>query len=64
MQNLSNHFDNRLFCFLQNYNPKISDFGLEKLGPSEGQSYVTTMVSGTFGYVSPEYCLTGNHILT
>ncbi|KAL2576854.1 hypothetical protein AAZV13_16G097200 [Glycine max] len=42
-----------------NYNPKISDFGLEKLGPSEGQSYVTTMVSGTFGYVSPEYCLTG-----
>ena len=64
MQNLSSHFDNRFFCFLQNYNPEISDFGLAKLGPSGGQSHVTTRVMGTYGYAAPEYIATGNHILT
>ncbi|TKY58360.1 serine/threonine-protein kinase Cx32 [Spatholobus suberectus] len=42
-----------------NYNAKISDFGLAVLGPSGGQSHVTTSVMGTRGYVAPEYVATG-----
>ncbi|KAL2551215.1 Protein kinase superfamily protein [Forsythia ovata] len=42
-----------------NYNAKISDFGLAKLGPSEGNSHVTTRVKGTYGYATPEYIATG-----
>lgn len=49
-------------CILQSYNAKISDFGLAKLGPSSGQSHVTTRVMGTYGYAAPEYIATGNHI--
>lgn len=44
---------------LQNYNAKISDFGLAKLGPAEGNSHVTTRVMGTYGYAAPEYVATG-----
>ncbi|KEH20356.1 Serine/Threonine-kinase Cx32, related protein [Medicago truncatula] len=44
------------------YIAKISDFGLAKLGPSGGQSHVTTRVMGTYGYAAPEYIATGNHI--
>ena len=51
-----------MFCILQNYNAKISDFGLAKLGPSGGQSHVTTRVMGTYGYAAPEYIATGNYI--
>ncbi|GKU94755.1 hypothetical protein SLEP1_g8200 [Rubroshorea leprosula] len=40
------------------WNPKVSDFGLAKLLESEN-SYITTRVMGTFGYVSPEYASTG-----
>ncbi|CAN1274225.1 Probable serine/threonine-protein kinase At1g01540 [Linum perenne] len=40
------------------WNPKVSDFGLAKLLGSE-RSYVTTRVMGTFGYVAPEYASTG-----
>ncbi|CAA2972562.1 probable serine threonine- kinase Cx32, chloroplastic [Olea europaea subsp. europaea] len=43
-----------------NYNAKISDFGLAKLGPSEGNSHVTTRVMGTHGYAAPEYVATGH----
>ncbi|XP_010919126.1 probable serine/threonine-protein kinase At1g01540 [Elaeis guineensis] len=42
----------------QQWNPKVSDFGLAKLLCSE-RSYVTTRVMGTFGYVAPEYASTG-----
>ncbi|XP_019172241.1 PREDICTED: probable serine/threonine-protein kinase Cx32, chloroplastic [Ipomoea nil] len=42
-----------------NYNAKIADFGLAKLGPLEGNSHVTTQVMGTYGYVAPEYIATG-----
>lgn len=52
------------FCFLQDYNAKISDFGLAKLGPAGGQSHVTTRVMGTYGYAAPEYIATGNYIST
>uniref|UniRef100_A0A0R0IAT3 Protein kinase domain-containing protein n=1 Tax=Glycine max TaxID=3847 RepID=A0A0R0IAT3_SOYBN len=43
-----------------NFNAKISDFGLAKLGPSGGQSHVTTRVMGTYGYAAPEYIATGH----
>ncbi|KAF8779551.1 hypothetical protein HU200_002503 [Digitaria exilis] len=40
------------------WNAKVSDFGLAKLLRSEN-SFVTTRVMGTFGYVAPEYAKTG-----
>lgn len=40
------------------WNPKVADFGLAKL-LGTGNSHVTTRVMGTFGYVAPEYALTG-----
>ncbi|KAL2551180.1 Protein kinase superfamily protein [Forsythia ovata] len=57
-----------------NYNAKLSDFGLAKLGPSKGNSLMTalfalllsstrfsveTRVLGTYGYAVPEYMATG-----
>ncbi|KAG2695015.1 hypothetical protein I3760_08G171400 [Carya illinoinensis] len=44
----------------QDYNAKISDFGLAKLGPSGGDSHVTTRIMGTYGYAAPEYIATGH----
>ncbi|KAM5546967.1 putative serine/threonine-protein kinase PIX13 [Rosa sericea] len=43
-----------------NYNAKISDFGLAKLGPTGGDSHVSTRVMGTYGYAAPEYIATGH----
>ncbi|KAL0739482.1 hypothetical protein Bca4012_015692 [Brassica carinata] len=43
-----------------NYEAKISGFGLAKLGPSQGNSHVSTRVMGTFGYAAPEYMATGH----
>ncbi|KAI8016937.1 putative serine/threonine-protein kinase PIX13 [Camellia lanceoleosa] len=43
-----------------NFNAKISDFGLAKLGPSGGNSHVTTRIMGTYGYAAPEYIATGH----
>ncbi|KAM7529508.1 hypothetical protein LguiB_032918 [Lonicera macranthoides] len=43
-----------------NYNAKISDFGLAKLGPAGGKSHVSTRVMGTYGYAAPEYIATGH----
>ncbi|XP_073298313.1 probable receptor-like protein kinase At2g42960 [Primulina huaijiensis] len=40
------------------FNAKVSDFGLAKLLGS-GESHITTRVMGTFGYVAPEYANTG-----
>ncbi|CAH9083533.1 unnamed protein product [Cuscuta europaea] len=41
------------------FNAKLSDFGLAKLGPTGEQSHVTTRVMGTYGYCAPEYASTG-----
>ena len=43
----------------QNYEAKLSGFELAKLGPSQGNSHVSTRVMGTFGYAAPEYLATG-----
>ncbi|GMI78571.1 hypothetical protein like AT1G76360 [Hibiscus trionum] len=42
------------------YNAKLSDFGLAKFGPINGDSHVTTRVMGTYGYAAPEYVATGH----
>lgn len=41
------------------YSPKLSDFGLAKLGPVGGKTHISTRVMGTYGYCAPEYIRTG-----
>ncbi|KAL9225709.1 hypothetical protein vseg_001601 [Gypsophila vaccaria] len=41
------------------FNPKLSDFGLAKLGPMDDRSHVSTRVMGTYGYCAPEYAASG-----
>uniref|UniRef100_A0A5B7B4B2 Protein kinase domain-containing protein n=1 Tax=Davidia involucrata TaxID=16924 RepID=A0A5B7B4B2_DAVIN len=41
------------------FNSKLSDFGLAKLGPTGDRTHVSTQVMGTCGYVAPEYVATG-----
>ncbi|XP_047962605.1 serine/threonine-protein kinase PCRK1-like [Salvia hispanica] len=43
----------------EQWNAKLSDFGLARLGPSEGLTHVSTAVVGTMGYAAPEYIQTG-----
>ncbi|KAE8723077.1 Serine/threonine-protein kinase PBS1 [Hibiscus syriacus] len=43
----------------ENFNPKLSEFGLAKLGPTGGKDHVSTRVMGTSGYCAPEYAMTG-----
>ncbi|KAJ6778316.1 KINASE 1B [Salix koriyanagi] len=43
----------------EKWNAKLSDFGLARLGPSEGLTHVSTAVVGTMGYAAPEYVQTG-----
>ncbi|XP_078438214.1 serine/threonine-protein kinase PCRK1-like [Wolffia australiana] len=44
----------------ESMNPKLSDFGLAREGPSDGRSHVSTAVMGTHGYAAPEYIETGH----
>ncbi|CAN7021657.1 unnamed protein product [Brassica rapa subsp. trilocularis] len=39
--------------------PKLSDFGLAKLGPVGDRTHVSTRVMGTYGYCAPEYAMSG-----
>lgn len=44
---------------VQEFNAKLSDFGLAKTGPTQSQTHVTTRVMGTEGYCDPRYIATG-----
>ncbi|GMH13732.1 hypothetical protein Nepgr_015573 [Nepenthes gracilis] len=44
------------------YTPKVSDFGLARTAMDEENRHISTRVMGTFGYVAPEYAMTG-HLL-
>lgn len=41
------------------FHPKLSDFGLAKLGPVGDNTHVSTRVMGTYGYCAPEYAMSG-----
>ncbi|KAB1204086.1 hypothetical protein CJ030_MR5G019112 [Morella rubra] len=43
----------------EHLNPKISDFGLARLFPGEDTHVNTFRISGTHGYMSPEYAMHG-----
>ena len=43
----------------EGFHPKLSDFGLAKLGPIGDKTHVSTRVMGTYGYCAPEYAMTG-----
>ncbi|GLU07254.1 hypothetical protein SLE2022_242180 [Rubroshorea leprosula] len=45
-----------------NFHAKVADFGLAKQAPDGRTNYLSTRVMGTFGYVAPEYAMTG-HLL-
>ncbi|KAH0452724.1 hypothetical protein IEQ34_020023 [Dendrobium chrysotoxum] len=45
---------------LQNYNAKLSDFGMAKNGPTGDKSHISTRVRGTYGYPAPKYLATGH----
>ncbi|GAA0142111.1 hypothetical protein LIER_03082 [Lithospermum erythrorhizon] len=42
----------------ETFEPKVADFGLAKFTP-DGVTHMSTRVSGTMGYVAPEYALYG-----
>ncbi|CAI9766628.1 unnamed protein product [Fraxinus pennsylvanica] len=42
------------------FNAKLSDFGLARIGPTGDQTHVSTRVMGTYGYAAPEYLMTGH----
>ncbi|KAF8021501.1 hypothetical protein BT93_G1824 [Corymbia citriodora subsp. variegata] len=48
------------FLLTAHFDAKISDFGLAKFGPQDGQSHVSTRILGTRGYFAPEYITTGH----
>uniref|UniRef100_A0A7N0TCM2 Protein kinase domain-containing protein n=1 Tax=Kalanchoe fedtschenkoi TaxID=63787 RepID=A0A7N0TCM2_KALFE len=41
------------------FHPKLSDFGLAKVGPLGDKTHVSTRVMGTYGYCAPDYAMTG-----
>ncbi|XP_052481047.1 receptor-like kinase TMK3 isoform X2 [Gossypium raimondii] len=38
---------------------KVADFGLVRLAPADGKQSIETRLAGTFGYMAPEYAVTG-----
>lgn len=57
MYNIMNCVDDSM---MQEFNAKLSDFGLAKAGPTGDRSHVSTRVLGTEGYAAPEYIATGH----
>lgn len=51
-----------MYNVLQEYNAKLSDFGLAKAGPQGDKTHVSTRVVGTYGYAAPEYVMTGKNV--
>ncbi|KAF5796210.1 putative protein kinase RLK-Pelle-RLCK-VIIa-2 family [Helianthus annuus] len=45
---------------MQEYNAKLSDFGLAKDAPEGDKTHVSTRIMGTYGYAAPEYVMTGH----
>jgi len=43
----------------EDFSPKLSDFGLAKVGPVGDRTHVSTRVMGTYGYCAPDYVVTG-----
>lgn len=43
----------------ENWNAKLSDFGMARQGPTDDLTHVSTAVVGTLGYAAPEYLHTG-----
>lgn len=43
----------------KDFNAKLSDFGLAKLGSGDDKIHVSSRVMGTYGYCAPEYQRTG-----
>ncbi|XP_022755694.1 probable serine/threonine-protein kinase PBL5 [Durio zibethinus] len=43
----------------EGHHPKLSDFGLAKVGPIGDRTHVSTRVMGTYGYCAPDYAMTG-----
>nr|KAJ0190615.1 hypothetical protein LSAT_V11C800399910 [Lactuca sativa] len=41
------------------FNAKLSDLGVAKYGPVNGESHITTFIEGTPSFLAPEYALTG-----
>ncbi|XP_028122346.1 receptor-like serine/threonine-protein kinase ALE2 isoform X2 [Camellia sinensis] len=46
------------------FTPKVSDFGLARTALDEGNKHISTHVMGTFGYLAPEYAMTGHLLVT
>jgi serine/threonine protein kinase len=44
----------------EDFNPKLSDFGLAKLGPLGDKIQISSRVMCTYGYCAPEYTKTGH----
>ncbi|KAI3512123.1 hypothetical protein L1887_19328 [Cichorium endivia] len=42
------------------WNAKLSDFGVARLGPQEGRTHTSTMFEGTLVYAAPEYIDSGH----
>ncbi|PHT55352.1 putative serine/threonine-protein kinase RLCKVII [Capsicum baccatum] len=43
----------------EEYYPKLSNFGLAKVGPRGDKTHVSTRVMGIYGYCAPDYAMTG-----